>query len=462
MPNRFTITLLLIAFIGFTNLSCQTNSPLSNYNEYCATCHGDDMNGGNSASLIDGVWAYGSDVESINKNIKDGIELDGMPAFGDVLSQKEINELTQMFIKGEQPQFLQNLSPSEKVETFDYDVSIVEITDDLEEPWGIAFLDASTILVTEKPGPVRIIENGKLREKPIAGTPDVFYHGQGGMLDVSVDPEFAQNQWIYLAYSHEINGKGMTKIIRGKIDNYNWINEELLFEAPSEFYVDTRHHFGSRIVFDSKGHLYFSIGDRGKRNHAQDLTKPNGKVHRIFKDGKIPNDNPFLNVENAIPSIYSYGNRNPQGLAVDPETDLLWATEHGQKGGDELNIIRSGNNYGWDVITYGVNYDGTESTEKRKMPGMEVPILFWRPSIAVCGLDFYYGNLFDKWNGHLLVGALKFEEVRILDIEDERVIHQEILIKDKGRVRDVAVSPDGSIYVVLNSPDKIIRLTPDN
>ncbi|MCB0731730.1 MAG: PQQ-dependent sugar dehydrogenase, partial [Ignavibacteriae bacterium] len=221
------------------------------------------------------------------------------------------------------------------------------------------------------------------------------------------------------------------------------------------------HHFGSRIVFDNKGYLYFSIGDRGKRENAQDLTLPNGKIHRIFKDGRIPEDNPFFTSdENFYKTIYAYGNRNPQGLAFNPETGELWESEHGQKGGDELNIIKSGNNYGWDKITYGRNYDGTVSTKKVKMPGMEIPILFWRPSIAVCGIDFYKGDLFPNWKNHLIVGALKFEEVRLLDIEDNRVIHQETIIEKSGRVRDVCSAPDGSIYIVTNQPDKILRLTP--
>ncbi|MDX1701071.1 MAG: PQQ-dependent sugar dehydrogenase, partial [Melioribacteraceae bacterium] len=185
-----------------------------------------------------------------------------------------------------------------------------------------------------------------------------------------------------------------------------------------------------------------------------------GKIHRINRDGTIPQDNPFLSNTIAIPSIYAYGSRNSQGLAFHPETGDLWSTEHGQKGGDELNIIRPGNNYGWDVITYGRNYDGTVSTEEVKMEGMEVPILVWRPSIAVCGLDFYTGDLFPRWKGHLLVGALKFEEVRILDIEDERVILQETLIKNHGRVRDVCTGPDGAIYVVVNEPGKVLRLSP--
>ena len=282
------------------------------------------------------------------------------------------------------------------------------------------------------------------------------------MLDVAVDPDYSENGWIYLSFSHEINELAMTKIVRGKINRNQWVNEETLFESPPQYYLETRHHYGSRIVFDDDGHLYFSIGDRGKRNHAQDISRPNGKIHRINKDGSIPKDNPFRGVARATESIYAFGNRNAQGLAIEPSTGKLWETEHGQKGGDEVNIVRSGLNYGWDKVTYGRNYDDTVSAEFVKLPGMEVPILFWRPSIAACGLDFYKGKLFPKWQNHLIVGALKFEEVRLLDIENDRVIHQEIILKDAGRVRDVCSGPDGAIYVVLNKPGNILRLTPSN
>jgi glucose/arabinose dehydrogenase len=206
--------------------------------------------------------------------------------------------------------------------------------------------------------------------------------------------------------------------------------------------------------------LYFSIGDRGTRHQAQKIIYPNGKVHRIHKDGRIPDDNPFVSQNEAIPSIFSYGNRNPQGLAVHPLTDQIWETEHGPMGGDEVNLILSGKNYGWPEATYGLNYDGSVISEFTEKPGMEPPVLQWTPSIAVCGLDFYRGDLFKNWKNNLIAGALKFEEVHILNIEENRVIDDQVILKDYGRVRDVACGPDGAIYVVLNEPDIILRLTP--
>jgi glucose/arabinose dehydrogenase len=282
-------------------------------------------------------------------------------------------------------------------------------------------------------------------------------------MDVAIDPEYPQNGWIYLAYSHtlpEDDDLAMTRIVRGKIVDNKWTEQQVLYEAAAQHYSDTRYHYGSRIVFDQAGYLYFPVGDRGARKQAQELSRPNGKIHRIHRDGTIPADNPFVNTENALPTIFTYGNRNPQGLAVHPETDLLWETEHGPMGGDELNLLRAGMNYGWPEITYGLNYNGTIISEFTAKPGMEQPILYWKPSIAVCGLDFYRGDLFKKWHNDLIVGALKYEEVRILDIESERVMHEEVILKNYGRVRDVACGPDGAIYVVLNEPDEVLRLTP--
>lgn len=462
--KRFLILFAVLASLSFLIigfLSKDTPSSEKVYTQYCATCHGANFQGGMAQSLTDGKWQFGSTYEEIAKSISKGIIESGMPSFSNVLSDDQINDLVEFINEKTEHSNAPEYNVEDVVETFDYKLKVELITDEVDEPWGIAFISENEIIVTEKPGAVKVIKNGKL-SAPIIGTPDVRYSGQGGMLGVAVDPNYEENGWIYLSFSHDIDGKGMTKLVRGKIEGNKWSNEQTLYEADEDHYIDSRHHFGCRIVFDNNGHLFFSIGDRGQREQAQDLSRPNGKVHRINLDGTIPDDNPFLNKENTVKSIYSYGNRNAQGLAIHPETGELWESEHGQKGGDEINIIQSGKNYGWDKITYGRNYDGSVSSNYVKLPNMEVPVLFWRPSIAVCGIDFYTGNLFPKWKNHLVVGALKYEEVRLLDIEDNRVIHQEIIFKDGGRVRDVSVSPNGAIYLALNSPDKIVRLVPDN
>jgi glucose/arabinose dehydrogenase len=460
MKKIFSLSLTLALIFTTTQLFAQEDEIVELYNNWCADCHGTGMKGGNSESLADGEWLYGSDNASIVNSIKFGIEEDGMPGFSETLSDDEIEELL-LFIREEEKKYSkQDYEALSAINTYDYEINVEVYAEDLDEPWGITFTSPGNALVTEKDGTLRVIENGKLLDKEIEGIPDVNSRGQGGLLDVAIDPDYNENGWVYLSFSHEVNGDAMTKLIRGKINDYKLKGVQVLYEAPYNLYIGTRHHYGSRTVFDDEGHLFFSIGDRGRREQAQNLFRPNGKVHRINRDGSIPDDNPFLGIKDGIKSIYSYGNRNPQGLAIHPVTGELWATEHGQKGGDEVNIIRPGNNYGWDVITYGRNYDGTVSSKFKKMEGMEIPVLYWTPSIAVCGMDFYTGDLFKEWKNDLLVGALKYEEVRLLDIEDNRVIHQEIVLKNQGRVRDVHCGPDGAIYVVLNEPGRILRLTP--
>ncbi len=436
------------------------------YQQYCAQCHGSDLDGGNSASLIDGVWQFGAENSYITRNIKHGIPHLGMPSYESSLSDEEIKAVVGYIRDVEKEEGAERPPIAETLETMDYFMVAETFADDLEIPWAIDFIDENTALITERPGRLRIVRNGKLQSEPVAGTPEVLHEGQGGLMDVAVDPEYSDNGWIYLAYSHALSNyegerpPAMTRIVRGNIENNTWTNEQVLFEAPPETYRTTRHHYGCRIVFDPWGYLYFAIGDRGAGYQAQDFTLPNGKVHRINKDGSIPEDNPYLYDDKAMKSLFSLGNRNIQGMAIHPSTGELWTTEHGPMGGDELNLIEAGKNYGWETVTYGRNYNGTIITELTHMPGMEQPNLYWKPSIAVCGLDFYKGDLFGKWKDRLLVGALKYEEVRLLQLEENRVIHEQIILKGAGRVRDVAAGPDGAIYVVLNDPHKVIRLTP--
>ncbi len=461
--GTFLFAFMLISYTG--NVAGQTDAAAL-YQQYCAQCHGSDLDGGNATSLIDGAWQFGAENSYITRNIKHGIPHLGMPSYENSLSDAEIRSLVEYIREVEQEEGVQKPPVPEVVETMDYFMVTETFADNLEIPWAIDFIGTDTAFITERPGRLRMVINGKLQAEPVANTPKVLHEGQGGLLDVAVDPEFDRNGWIYLAYSHALTDfegdrpPAMTRIVRGKIENNSWTNEQVLFEAPPETYRTTRHHYGSRIVFDPWGHLYFAIGDRGAGYQAQDITLPNGKVHRIFKDGTIPEDNPFLYDDTAMKTLFSLGNRNIQGMAIHPSTGELWTTEHGPMGGDELNLIEAGENYGWETITYGRNYNGTIITELTHMPGMEQPNLYWKPSIAVCGLDFYTGDLFEKWNNRLLVGALKYEEVRLLQIEEDRVVHEQVIFKGAGRVRDVAAGPDGAIYVVLNDPDEVIRLTP--
>jgi len=256
------------------------------------------------------------------------------------------------------------------------------------------------------------------------------------------------------------NGAAMTKVVRGRLREGRLVDLETLFEAPRALYVRGEVHFGSRFVFDGEGYLFFSIGERGQKDDAQDLSRPNGKVHRIHDDGRVPADNPFAKRAGAMPTIWSYGHRNPQGLAQHPVTGDLYDAEHGPRGGDELNRVLPGRNYGWPVITYGMDYDGSPITDLTAKAGMEQPVVYWVPSIAVCAIDFYTGDRFPRWRNDLLVSSLAAEELRRVVLDSGKSTKQEVLFKGIGRVRDVVSGPDGLVYVAFNGPDRVARLVP--
>jgi len=479
LKQPFFIQALILALISLSFGSCkqmgnealaQSGSPQISeaealYMQYCATCHGSDLQGGMASSMVDGIWAYGDGKGYVRRNIQFGIPHMGMPSYEASLDNDQIRLLVDWLYDEEERIGAVKPEPADKLESLEYTIKAEVWVDDLDIPWGMVFLDESRALVTERPGDLHMVVDGKLQEQPIAGTPQVVHEGQGGLMDVNIDPDFATNGWIYLSYSHGIEAAGggdrvpaMTRIVRGKIRDMQWTDEELVYEAPLETYMDTRHHYGNRIVFDRKGYLYFSIGDRGRQNMAQDPTTPNGKIHRIYPDGTVPADNPYA--DQGLPTLYSLGNRNPQGMSVHPETDEVWAAEHGPLGGDELNLIRKGVNYGWPVITYGRNYNGTPVSDLTRKEGYAQPALYWKPSTAVCGIEFYQGEAFPLWKNKLLVGALKYEDVRLLNIEGDRVMHEEVILKNHGRVRDVSLDPEGHVYVVVNKPDRVIKLSP--
>ncbi|MCC6796966.1 MAG: PQQ-dependent sugar dehydrogenase [Candidatus Hydrogenedentes bacterium] len=456
--------LLGIFAVAFANAQEAPNGEAL-YKQFCAQCHGPNLQGGNAQSMVDGVWQFGAGKGYVTRNIKHGITNLGMPAYESSMTDKQINAVAEYILNTEKSAGAVKPAPPAEVQTVDYHVKVDQWVQDLDDPWGIAFPDAQTVLITEKAGKLRFVKNGMLDSNAIAGTPEVLAEGQGGLMDVAVDPGYAKNGWVYLAFSHALPAEAgsprpaMTKIVRGKIADDKWTDEQTLFEAPRESYLPSRVHYGCRIVFDDQGHLYFAIGERGFQDHAQDLTRPNGKVHRIKTDGSIPKDNPFRKKKGAIPSIYSYGNRNAQGLAVHPENGYLWETEHGPMGGDEINVIESGKNYGWPVVTYGRNYTGQLVSELTEKDGIDAPALYWNPSIAVCGVDFYNGGQFPKWKNALLVTALKDEELRVVIVKDKRVLHEELILKNIGRARDVGVGPDGAIYLVTNNPGAVLKLS---
>lgn len=333
------------------------------------------------------------------------------------------------------------------------------ITAELTNPWGIAFLPDGRILITERAGEIRIVKDGKLQTEKIGNVPAVFANGQGGLLDIKLHPDYATNGWIYLTYAKPGEGGGGTVVARAKLEGNNLTNLEELFTALP--LLGSGAHFGSRIVFDGKGYIFFSSGERGTKENAQDLTNHLGKILRLHEDGKVPTDNPFVNTAGAKPEIWSYGHRNPQGLVYDKATETLWDVEHGPMGGDELNRVEKGKNYGWPVITYGMNYDSTVITDITEKEGMEQPVFFWKPSIATCGLVLVTSDKYPEWKGNLLVGALAKQHVARVELDAQgKFVKQEKLLENIGRVRAVEQSPDGYLYVATETPGMLLKLVP--
>jgi aldose sugar dehydrogenase len=327
----------------------------------------------------------------------------------------------------------------------------------LNNPWGIAFLPDGRMLVTDRAGKILIFEDDKRLPDEIQ-IPDVFVHGQGGLMDIKLHPDFEENGWIYISYAKKGEGGGGTVIARTKMEGNNFGALEELFAAQplSESGV----HFGSRIVFDENGYMFFSSGERGTKENAQTLSNHLGKILRLHDDGKIPTDNPFINTEGAKPEIWSYGHRNPQGLVYDRNTRTLWDVEHGPRGGDELNKVEKGKNYGWPEITYGINYDGTPITDKTEQEGLEQPVTYWVPSIAPCGMTRIKGDRYEGWKNSFLIGALALQHVARVEVADGKYVGQERLIDKMARVRAVEESPEGFIYIATEGPGMLLKLIP--
>jgi len=343
----------------------------------------------------------------------------------------------------------------------------------LETPWALAFLPDGRLLITERPGRLRVLENGTLRPEPVKGLPKVWEKQDGGLFDVEVHPDYARNGWIYLSYSETLPGSppaappkegeagrggppdppSMTVVVRGKINqNYEWVEQQVVFRAPPSIYNSSNAHYGSRFIFDKANHLLFSLGDKQQKMDAQDLSKPTGKIHRINDDGTVPEGNPFAGKPGALATIWSYGHRNPQGLAWDPATGKLWESEHGPSGGDEINIIEPGHNYGWGVITMGNEPGITKQSE----PGMDQPVVYYTPTLAPSAIAFYSGDKYPGWKNNLFVSGLAGQQLRRLEIQDDKVTHQEAVFTEFGRVRDVIVGPDGYLYVALQVPGQVL------
>jgi glucose/arabinose dehydrogenase len=364
---------------------------------------------------------------------------------------------------------LQARGQSDVFRSSQHDYRVISVAEGLQNPWGIAFLPGGDILVTERPGRLRIVRDGHLLEQPVAGVPAVFAEGQGGLLDVVPHPNFSSNRLVYLSYSKPLVGEtgATTAIIRGRLEN------DLLTNIEELFVSDTRGngHYGSRIAFDGNGYMFVTVGDRMapptgdlESHPAQDVTNHHGTILRLHDDGRVPADNPFVNQAGARSEIWSYGHRNPQGLAIHPETGDVWANEHGPQGGDELNLIQPGKNYGWPVVGYGVNYrSGAAIHAGTHREGMESPVHIWVPSIGISGMMIYSGDKFPQWRGSIFSGGLSGEQIARLEMDGREVVLEETLFHARGRIRDVRQGPDGFIYVAIDArqdPSALVRLEP--
>ncbi|MEO5683144.1 MAG: PQQ-dependent sugar dehydrogenase [Chitinophagaceae bacterium] len=464
---------LLVGWMGFTNpvkLQGRTHSAglnvadsaEINYQNFCGGCHGEKMD-----AFVDRKWKHGSSKEDMFKAIKLGYAEEGMPAFDSAFSDKAINELADYIVKGvenvKRYQFQDAAVKENYFSSESFAVKLDTVVKNIKVPWGMAFLPGGAMLVTERGGTL-YRKTGRHKLDTISGLPPILSEGQGGLMDIVLHPQFATNKLIYLSYAaYKKTDSGLwstTAVMRARLEGNRLAGQTVIFEALP--YSKTRHHYGSRMVFGRDGKLYFSVGERGneKENPQSIIHNDLGKIHRINDDGSIPADNPFVQTSGASPSIYSYGQRNPQGLLVYPPTGELWENEHGPRGGDELNIIKKGANYGWPVVTYGINYNGKIIATKSVETGIQDPLTYWIPSIGPSGMAFVTGSKYPAWKGNLLVGSLRFKYLARCIVKGGKVVKQEMLLKNIGRLRDVRMGPDGYIYVAVENPGYVFRLLP--
>jgi glucose/arabinose dehydrogenase len=467
-PTRLVVLGAALAVLPAIAVRHSSQAAVTLYAQYCAGCHGPNLQGGSATSLVDDEWKHGADDASISRVILEGVPGTPMAPFKGVLDELAVRQLVfhireQAAAAKGRPQV--HVDPhGHVVKSERQTVRLEVVARGLETPWAIAFVPDGRMLVTERPGRLRIVAQGQLLP-PVSGTPAVWARQDGGMFDVEVHPEFERTGWVYLSYAEPgPNDTSMTAVVRGRIKDNVWADQRFIYQAPPELFARANVHYGSRFVFDREGRLYYSIGDRGSAADAQDLSKPSGKIHRVNDDGSAPKDNPFFEKTGAMPTIWSYGHRNPQGLAFD-DSGRLWSSEHGPRGGDELNVIEPGGNYGWPVVSHGLE-PGISRSEQE---GMVPPVAHWNPSIGPAGMVVASSDRYPGWRGSVFVTALAGQHLRRLEIANGEVTHQEIVFDRFGRVRDIVTGPDGLFYVSLNLPGQrlsdttagvVVRLVP--
>ena len=433
---------------------------IKNYTNYCGGCHGEKMD-----AFVDRSWKHGSTRQDLYTAIKKGYADEGMPDFDITFTDEETYELADYILTGIENRKRYDFKKDTVKENFfvskDIDIRLDTIVKISSVGWGMKFLPNGDMLYTEKSGKLFRVTTDKIKQE-ISGVPEVQFAQQGGLMDIELHPQFSKNKVLYISYSAIKKGAGKplstTAIMRAVLKDNTLTEQQIIFEALP--YLTASIHYGCRLKFDRDGFLYFTVGDRSNyKEHPQSISNPFGKVHRIHDDGSIPADNPFVNTPGAVKSIYTYGNRNPQGLDMQPETGIMWQDEHGPRGGDELNIIKKGLNYGWPVISYGIDYNNKIITTKTKMDGMEQPELYWIPSIGPGGMCFVKGDVYPAWKGDLMASSMRFGYINRCIMKGTKIIGQEMLIKNMGRIRDIQQAPDGYLYISVER-GYIFRLVP--
>jgi aldose sugar dehydrogenase len=464
---RLSSFLLCLVFFASCSKKSSLNSGKENfadsraiYSQYCSSCHGEKVE-----AFVDRTWKHGNTKPEIIKSISDGYLENGMPIWRATIQPEEIEKLADLIVTSLNTVKQYDFAEVEKTDTYKskgITVKLEPVLEEIKSPWGMATLPDGSLLVTDRDGDLWKVGKDNKKAK-ITGIPEVLAQGQGGLFEVLLHPKYEENSWIYLSFakSKKENARlvSTTALVRGKLQGNTFTQQEELFEAMP--YFPTRHHYGGRMVFDNDGYLFLTVGERGMQDvNPQNLNSDCGKIHRFNDDGSIPTDNPFYNTENAKKSIWSYGHRNPQGLVIDRTNNVIWETEHGPRGGDELNIIKKGANYGWPVVSYGINYNGTTFTDLTEKEGILNPELYWIPSIAPCGMSFVTSDKYPAWQGEILAGSLRFKYLNKVNFKEGVINGEEKLLLNVGRLRNVVQAADGFIYIGIEDPGTVYRVVP--
>lgn len=461
MIKEIKLLITLGLLMGLTTMvwgkdTANKPDPIDLYAKYCGSCHGRKLE-----SFKSRTWTLGQTQKAIAQVMQKGIAEKGMPAFEKVMDQKQSEALAD-YILAQSKLPKEPSTGDELYATQEMRIATETVFTGAGVPWDIESLPDSSLLISDRDGDLFIWhQNGE--SQPVTGVPLVHAKGQGGLLDLCLHPDFEQNKQLYISYSKpvEVDGKNWstTAVIKATLSDAKLTNILEIFEAKP--YFPTNHHYGSRMAFDKQGYLYISVGDRGRENeNPQNLESDCGKIHRLKEDGTIPEDNPFYQTPKARKSIFTYGHRNPQGIAFEETTGKIWVNEHGPRGGDEVNILNAGSNYGWPITCYGINYDGTTITQDKTKEGISNPEVVWIPSIAPGDGSFVTSDLYYPWKGNFMVPSLSFSYLNRCVVKNGKVTNQEKLFEDIGRMRSIEQGDDGFIYIGLENPGRVVRLRP--